>query len=305
MRVDDISLEDIAIMYHYVNDSKWKGIVPLHPEDFEKQLEWITTNYEVVSPEELGKPRGTKPFCVITFDDGTKDQYEVAFQILNKKGLPGYFTVMSGPLTAGKIPIMHLVHTVLSFYTDKEIWNELSEEFDTSMVPVKSSNIYWYEKDIYRRYNKYTLNFLLNEQQSRPFLEGKLLSKFRSIKDFIDSFYINEIEFRKMISAGMTIGVHAKDHVPYNGTGIKYFNEEIKPCMDYISNSLGINPKWYTPAFGGGENTELMLNELKDILKRNGFLGGFTTREGYNHELSEFWLNRFDCAKLLKNNNCL
>lgn len=298
-------MEDIAVTYHYVNESNWKGIVPLRPNDFEKQLDWITSNYEVVSPEDLRKPRGMKPFCVLTFDDGTKDQYEIAYQILKKKGIPGYFTVMSGPLENGEIPIIHLVHTVLSYFSDKEILQELFEEFDIPNIEEQSLAYYWYENDKYRRNNKYILNFLLEEHQSRFFLERKLLNKFESFQGFIDLFYINEIEFKKMIQGGMTIGVHGKNHIPFNGNGLEYYNDEIKPCMEYMSTNLGILPKWYTPAFGGGENERFIYKELTNILMQNGFLGGFTTKEGFNKGLSEFWLKRIDCAKLLKNGNRL
>ncbi len=292
-------------MYHYIKDSNWKGIVPLNPNDFKQQIEWLAKNYEIVSPEGLDKPRGTKPYCVLTFDDATKDQYEVAFKFLYEKGIPGYFSVMSGPLENNRIPIFHLVHTVLSYFSDEEIWMELSETFDITSVSKNSNNYYFYEENLYRRYNKYTLNFVLDEYQSRSFLEKKLLSKFRSFKEFIDFYYINENEFKEIHRSGMTIGVHAKDHSPYNNNGIDFFKKEIEPCIEYMSEKLDIIPTWYTPAFGGGEKAENMYKELEDILRENDIIGAFTTKPGYNHGLNKFWLNRFDCATLLKNGNRL
>ncbi|WP_126428712.1 polysaccharide deacetylase family protein [Brevibacillus marinus] len=290
-------MNDLAIMYHYVQPPKWRGIVPLDPKDFERQIEWVTRNYEVVAPDELGKPRGQKPFCVLTFDDGTKDQYDVAFQILQKKGIPAYFTVMSGPIANRRVPVFHLIHVVLSFFSDQEIWEELSAKYDLQAVP-EQSKIYAYEPNLFRRYNKYALNFHLSEQQSREFLEEKALSVFHSFENFIDSYYINEREYIKMRQAGMTLGVHATDHRAFEGKAEDFFQREIQPCREFMREKLGVDAKWYTPAFGGGEQAGRMMEELEGILRSHGFVGAFTTKPGLNNGLNSFWLHRYDCICL-------
>ncbi|RKJ32692.1 polysaccharide deacetylase, partial [Butyricicoccus sp. 1XD8-22] len=149
---------------HYVRDkSAWTGSVPIEIKDFEQQIDKISKVYSIVSPEDYLKP-SKKPKCVLTFDDATKDQYENAFYVLNKKGIPAYFTVMSGPLTNGTIPVFHLVHTVLSHWKEKEIWSMLTEEFNLSEKKVES-HYYDYEQNIYRRYIKYALNYVLHENE--------------------------------------------------------------------------------------------------------------------------------------------
>lgn len=290
-------MNDLAIMYHYIRDrNEWAGIYPLNPNDFEQQIEFLSKHYDIVTPDNLDK-RGTKPKCILTFDDATKDQFTVAFDILNKKGIPGYFTVMSGPIVNREIPIFHLVHTVLSIYSDKEIWNDLNKEFRLKDIEKKSS-YYKYEKDLLRRYNKYILNFYLSEQQSRQFLEQRVISKYGKKKTFIDEFYISKEEFLKMRDAGMTIGVHCVNHRPYDGIALDFYNNEIAPCAQFIKEELKITPRWYTPAFGGGEKYKEMILELEPILKNNGYKGGFTTIEGINDGLSSFWLNRYDCINI-------
>lgn len=290
-------MKDIAIMYHYVRVPEWKGIYPLHPELFKAQLEWLLKNFELVSPEELGKPKGLKPRCVITFDDATKDQYEIAFPILQSKGIPAYFTLISGVFEQNKVPIVHLTHTALSYFSDEEIWEELKRKFDMSTVH-ESSVIYTYEKDIYRRYNKYALNFLLTESESRSVLEPKVIEVYRSWDNFINSFYINLDEWRTMLHAGITIGVHGVEHKPYCGDTKRFFEDEVMPCKQFIIENLGVQPQWYTPAFGGGVYYQEMMEQLPPILEVEGFIGGFTTIPQYNEGKSSFWLNRFDCNRI-------
>jgi peptidoglycan/xylan/chitin deacetylase (PgdA/CDA1 family) len=291
-------MQDVAIMYHYVrNRNGWNGIFPLEPKLFEEQIDALSKHYEIVAPEDLGR-KSSKPKCVLTFDDGTKDQYSVAFDILNRKGLPGYFTVMSGPLVHQNIPVFNLVHVVLSMFTDEEIWAGLNKTFELKDIEENSSVIYSYEKDLLRRYNKYALNFLLSENESRSFLEQKVISKYGTKQNFINQFYISTEEFLKMKHAGMTLGVHCVDHRPYSGNAMDFYHKEIEPCAEFMDKELGVKPQWYTPAFGGGEKYQSMVKDLEPILIEKGFKGGFTTIPGKNEGLSTFWLNRYDCAKV-------
>ncbi|MGO4694451.1 polysaccharide deacetylase family protein [Paenibacillus sp. 2TAB26] len=288
---------DIAVMYHYVRSQDWKGIVPLEPEIFEKQIDILSKSYEIVSPEVLNKPKGLKPRCVLTFDDGTKDQYTNAFQIMKRKGVPGYFTAMSGPLVDKVIPIFNLVHIVLSLHPDEEIWEELKTTYDVAGVP-QLSGIYHYEKDIFRRYNKYALNFFLSQEQTRSFLQEKALKLYGTSENLINQYYVNKSEFLDMKSQGMTIGVHCGHHIPYSGDANKFYEMEIEPCGRFLSNELHITPEWYTPAFGGGEHYKAMFRELEPILRERGYKAGFATTPGKNDGLSHFWLNRYDCIHL-------
>jgi peptidoglycan/xylan/chitin deacetylase (PgdA/CDA1 family) len=292
-------MNNLAIMYHYVQAKGLKGIVPLEPADFEKQVEWAAKNYDIITPDEMKSTKGQKPFCILTFDDATKDQYEIAFDILKRKGIPAYFTLLSGPLVQKKVPVVHLVHAVLSFFEDEEIWEGLRENFEVDIIPDIIGEFYSYEKEKFRRFNKYALNFVLSEEESRNFLENKLLTIYNSFDDFIHKYYISVDEWRKIKESGMTIGVHATNHRAYSGDAEIFFKEEIAPCLQFIQSALDYQPKWYTPAFGGGTAYMEMMQQLEPILKSYGFEGGFTTQHGYiDQEESSFWHNRIDCIKL-------
>lgn len=288
---------DIAVMYHYVRSKDWQGIVPLEPEIFEKQIDILSRSYDIVSPDDLYKPKGLKPRCVLTFDDGTKDQYTNAFRIMKKKGVPGYFTAMSGPLVDKVMPVFNLVHIVLSLYSDEEIWKELNHTYALADVP-RLSSIYNYESDLFRRYNKYALNFYLPQEKARAFLENKVMPFYDTIEELIDEYYINKAEFLEMKSQGMTIGVHCGHHTPYAGDANDFYKKEIEPCGRFLREELGVEPQWYTPAFGGGENGQAMIQELEPILRKQGYKGGFLTTSGENEGMSRFWLNRYDCVRL-------
>ncbi len=294
-------MSDVAVMYHYVMDDKgWGGIHPLLPKQFEQQIDLLAQSFDIVSPNELDKKAGSKPRCVLTFDDGTKDHFEYAFPILLKKGVPAYFAVLSGPILTGEIPIVHLNHIILSFRSDESIWQLLSQKYNTSHVHefVLKNNIYHYEHELLRRCNKYILNFMLSEQEARSFLEEIFSEIYSDKKEFIENFYLNNQEIILMDKKGMTIGVHGHSHLPFTGDAKTFFNMEISPCFEYLKETVGITPEWYTPAYGGGSESKRMMTELEPILKKTGFKGGFSTIPSLNKGLNQFWLNRIDCIHL-------
>lgn len=193
------------------------------------------------------------------------------------------------------MPTFHLVHTVLAHYQDEDLWNELSELYPNADC-TKADKIYHYETNLSRRYFKYTLNFVLEEEQAREYLLQKVKKIYGSIGQFISKMYIQPEELKEMADAGMTIGVHCVNHKPYISPPCKFYEEEIEPCIAYLERELGVKPKWYTPAFGGGENYHKMKQELEDILKKV-FQGVFTTENGFNSKPS-FWLNRIDFNRI-------
>lgn len=285
----------IAVMYHYVCEpTSWLGSVPISPERFERQLILLQQNYSIISVDNLSKITD-KPKCVITFDDATRDQYLNAFPILKKYDIPAYFAVMSSPLEHKVIPTFHLVHAVLSHYTDYELWKEIKSK-NLNIDLERAHQYYSYEQSIERRYIKYLLNFVLSEEQSRDYLIEKLKPFYKNSRDFIKKMYIQPEELKEMREAGMTIGVHCVNHLPYTSPAKKFFEKEIEPCIRYMKNTLKITPEWYTPAFGGGIRAQEMREELEPYLKPH-FKGVFTTQPG-NFKLGDYWLNRIDCNQL-------
>lgn len=290
-------MNNLAVMYHYVRERNgWGGIVPLHPKDFELQIDLLSRTYDIISVDQIHTAT-SRPWCVLTFDDGTKDQYTYAFDILKRKGVPAYFTVVSGPIVTNKIPVVHLVHTVLSFKSDEEIWELLRAKYDTNGIE-ESSSVYHYEKNKLRRFNKYMLNFRLSVAEATDFLESVFLSVFPDSSQFIRDFYLSEQEIQKLRREGMTIGIHGHNHLPYSGNPEQFYKEEIEPCKQWLEQVVGIRPSWYTPAFGGGLHHETMKEQLTEILLNNGFKGAFTTNHGSIPMEGTFWMSRVDCVKI-------
>ncbi len=76
------------------------GIV-LKKATFEKMLEFLARKYQVVALDDFlrsgrAHSQPSKPHCLITFDDGWRDNYTAAFTLLKKFGLPAVIFLVTG-----------------------------------------------------------------------------------------------------------------------------------------------------------------------------------------------------------------
>jgi peptidoglycan/xylan/chitin deacetylase (PgdA/CDA1 family) len=94
----------VILMYHRISPrdqiSPAEEYLNVVPETFEKQVRYLSRCYRVLLLTELvamlrAGQRLPSRTCVITFDDGTKDNLETAFPILRKFGLPATFFLIT------------------------------------------------------------------------------------------------------------------------------------------------------------------------------------------------------------------
>lgn len=101
--ISEILLDKLCQKY----DNQYIRIVNYHDTskafayNFEKQLKWYTDFFSNISYEEFNafmsgkKMEKKRPGLMITFDDGYKGNYDVAFPLLEKYGFTGYFMCSS------------------------------------------------------------------------------------------------------------------------------------------------------------------------------------------------------------------
>jgi peptidoglycan/xylan/chitin deacetylase (PgdA/CDA1 family) len=81
--------------------TKSLGSIVLKEETFATMLEYLSRHYKVVSPENLLAgtsidPGDRRPCCVLTFDDGWRDNYTTAYPWLRRFGLTASVFVVTG-----------------------------------------------------------------------------------------------------------------------------------------------------------------------------------------------------------------
>lgn len=99
----------IALNYHRIGRPDLSeldhGVFSATPESFQKQLDFLRNNCDVIGPEDIAElpRRGRGNFAMITFDDGYRDNYETAFPLLKAAGLPAVFFITTGFMDAMRL----------------------------------------------------------------------------------------------------------------------------------------------------------------------------------------------------------
>src|SRR5262245_780264 len=92
----------LALNYHRVGDGSQsmfdRGLWSATAEAFVDQIRFCKAHFDIISPADLPDvlARGRGRYILVTFDDGYRDNYEVAFPILKGEGVPATFFVASG-----------------------------------------------------------------------------------------------------------------------------------------------------------------------------------------------------------------
>lgn len=204
------------LMYHRVlpHDSSTRsldGNIVVTPEIFESNLLFLLKYYSIVSlSDTIMGMRTSRPSCVLTFDDGWIDTYEIVFPILKRLGLPATVFLPTGFIGTNRLfwydRIEQLVHHwgnesqldaarkhCSTFFAPKSLFNghTLAELFYETVHSLKSHH----PSDIESR---------LNQAEEETFGKPQPTSAQRTLMDW------NEV--RSMGTAGITFGSHGVNH---------------------------------------------------------------------------------------------
>jgi peptidoglycan/xylan/chitin deacetylase (PgdA/CDA1 family) len=104
-----IGSQVVIITYHRVcpNKAEWSLRASVSPEGFEKQIEYLCHNYQILSLDRLASDLSEhKPLpntaVAITLDDGYRDNYLYAYPILRRYGVPATIFLATGHIGSKK-----------------------------------------------------------------------------------------------------------------------------------------------------------------------------------------------------------
>jgi peptidoglycan/xylan/chitin deacetylase (PgdA/CDA1 family) len=111
LRVQQSSV--VVLTYHRIastgTDSFYDPVISATPEAFRAQIDWLYGQFEILDLSEFlawtnGELAMRRPAALITFDDGYRDNFDVAVPILRAAGVPATFFLATGFLDEPKLP---------------------------------------------------------------------------------------------------------------------------------------------------------------------------------------------------------
>lgn len=214
-------------------------------EDFEEQMGFVARNFDVVAPEDLAglrdTPRGRH--VIVTFDDGYRDNFEIAFPILRSCGLQATFFVATGFLDGGHVAW----------------WDEIAWMARRSSARVLSGA--WLERELSLadEHRDATIRELLRRYKALP---GERCEAFLLwLAEATDSgrcppsaareTWMNWDMVREMRAAGMSIGGHTVHHPVLSRLSPAEQVAEILGAAERLRAELGEPMRWFSYPVGG------------------------------------------------------
>jgi peptidoglycan/xylan/chitin deacetylase (PgdA/CDA1 family) len=230
-------------MYHGVSKNKYlKSPKHLSYDLFRAQLIKLKQHYEFTSIDNLTGLLSNKaiknPLLAITFDDGYKNNYSAAAEILDDLGLPATFFISTGYIGTNKWMWTDLVeYSIMSSKQDSVKISDLGIELPLSApgnkaLAISSIKSLLKSKDFY---------------QTQSLVEG--FSKSLLGSDYVDPFddyqFMSWDDIKELSRAPFAIGAHTVNHPILTNVSQSIAEQEILNSRDDIINHIGTCSKTF------------------------------------------------------------
>jgi peptidoglycan/xylan/chitin deacetylase (PgdA/CDA1 family) len=302
-------MSQIAIvMYHYVRpikDSSWPEIKGLELDGFKRQLEYLLTNFEVVTADDvINAVKFEKPLpsnaCWLTFDDGYKDHSTYVLPELLKRKIHGSFFPPVKPITERLILDVNSIHHIIASSKDLSILiSDLNNEIRNYGYSYIDLANFWSEYAVasrfdtkYVTYVKTLLQYALPETV-RNAITKSLFQKYVGLSqtDFAEQLYMSELDVRELVNSGMYVGSHGYSHLWLNLEDRDSQRSEIQCSLKFL-NAVGAKTEDWIMCYPYGAYN----NDTLELLRSAKCAVGLTTHVGMTDlvEHNSLEMPRFD-----------
>jgi peptidoglycan/xylan/chitin deacetylase (PgdA/CDA1 family) len=283
----------IILAYHRILPKDSNDILFIQPgmyvtvETFEKHMAFISKNFKILSLEDLADHHRLKNACMVTFDDGWADNYDYAFPILKKYGIPA--TIFLSTNLVGKkewpwtdriayyihsIPVNEFVHTW------KAILRKIQLEYFGSDLSAQDKRII----------REHVINYMKNLDNLMILSVMEELDKAMSNqKDCLMKTgpWLTWDKVMEMMKAGISFGSHTHNHLILTRIPFQQAREEIALSQRILSEKMGKTVTTF--CYPNGDFND----DTMQIVEESGYKIAVTTRRGSINESSNLLaLNR-------------
>jgi peptidoglycan/xylan/chitin deacetylase (PgdA/CDA1 family) len=275
----------VILCYHGIGESvNPLGTAP-SCEIFEQQMLFLRENYRVVSLEvlcrELSGSATSEPGVAITFDDGYRSTFTMAFPILQKYQLPATIYLMVDPVETNQVAWYDRVFLAMALAPSGELQLDL---------------------DGPRR-------FQLNSRQERLRAALEIVAVLRTLpnsrrrecsallekrislpQDLLCSRILTWDQIRTMQNAGITFGSHTMTHPVVSQLDSSELERELTDSKRLLEERLGRPVVDFAFPFGKASDCSAAATQA---LERSGYRSAVTTVPGVNTpEINPYELRR-------------
>jgi peptidoglycan/xylan/chitin deacetylase (PgdA/CDA1 family) len=242
------------------------------PDEFLRELQFLRRNFDVLSMREfvdgLAQPK-TLPLrpALITFDDGYRDNYDVALPVLRGAGLPATFFVATRIVGTSSIPWWDAISCAMKYSRADSIPSPFPAD------PARFSLDARHRQASIRRF----LGHMKNTRWSEALAALEKLKADTQVDPAAcgeDRLFMSWDEVRELKKAGMDIGAHTRTHpIVANLDGEAELMDEIDGSYHDITKELHQPPLAFAYPVG---STSAMSASADSRLRSAGFSVAFS-----------------------------
>lgn len=270
----------LVLNYHRIGDAQSTeldtGVFSATADAFEAQISYLRRRYSIVNLDEAvsltcgcRKSRGVK--ILLTFDDGYKDNYELAFPILRSVGVPAAFFIISSYLDQPTIPWWDSVAYWVRHCRAGVVRLTYPEPREFALPPGR-------REDAIKRLLQFFKSPKMKDQ-TRFLAELELACGPGPALPSPSSLFLNRLDALEMIRGGMSFGSQTCTHRILAQLPRSEQLSELSESRKVLSRELGI--KVDTLAYPvGGQNS--FSQTTRSLLDESGYRAAFSYYGGLN-----------------------
>ena len=293
--------------YHYIREdftSQYPSIFGLKPDEFKKQLVCLKNTGDFISYSSLATNCdeiliSKQNYYLVTFDDGLKEQFDLALPILDSLAISALFFINSINFIEKKVSLVHKIHLVRSIISPELFMKKISN-FDTknsfalNETEIKNAINHYNFDDVNSACVKYLLNFKLSSNQLSLLINSIFKDSYEE-KKIVELLYMTN-EQLTYLADNFMLGSHTHSHLPLGLMNEIEIETEITKTKDFIYLFKNNSNLAISYPYGSKEACQTPVSE---IAERFGHKIGFTMERGINKgSENKLLLKRFDCNDL-------
>jgi len=241
---------------------------------FEKHIRYLTKHYVIISLEQYiesrhGIPALPRNALVITFDDGFKDNFEIAFPLLVQYRCMATFFLIGCTLQPREMIWLHRLYNAIDSIQDKIMEIHIGGFQKKYFITPKG------KRDMMQDVRSHLKG--MSKAQRAGFLDE--FEKHIAYKSDSENFYLTGSEVNIMMNKGMSFGVHSMEHPVMAQLDDADAEYEISMGKNILEKITGAGKIPFAFPFGGRGTWS---SSSLDLLKKHQLSCGLTTIEGMN-----------------------
>ncbi len=273
-------------------------VVSATPASFRSRIDWIKTRFnlptlhQILDQIETNRP-WTKPTALVTFDDGTRDNFTTAAPILAERGIPAVFFIPTLYLESPRLP-----------WWDKAAY--MIKQSRASRLAITRPDQATFMVNLETMPRDHAVQTVLEPflDQSIDTIETCLRDLRRQTQVSVDDgalgreLFMTWDQARELIggSSQFAIGSHGHSHPRLADLSASDQWRELAESRRILEQRLARQVTVLAYPFGGSRD---YTEETKAIAADVGYRAAFCSTEGINHPAAtdRFALRRFNCGQ--------